>query len=130
MKRSLVLVVLVPALLSLLAAGAASARGRRYSGTVAAVDPQRRVLVVEEVGPWRIERGGTVLTRRTIALTPETKYNLFMRVDVPGAYTGDFIEVQLDRDDVSTGDFVTVQCVNRDGRLVANTVTVAEAPEP
>lgn len=85
-------------------------------------------MILEEVGPWRVERGSTVVTRRTIHLTPATTYNLFMRVTAPGAFAGDFIEVTLDVNDVAPGDFVTAECVRQHDRLVALTVTVAELP--
>jgi hypothetical protein len=115
------------ALFTVIATAAAQAeRPMRFSGTVAAIDPERRTIVVEEVGPWRVERGATLVTRRTISLTASTKYNLFMRVDAPGAFAGDFIEVVLDPTDVAPGDFVTAECARRGARLVALTVTVAE----
>ncbi len=124
MSMSVLLVVLV--LLSTAAADAA--RTIRHSGTVLSIDSQSRVMVVEEVGPWRLEHGKTVVARRTISLTPQTRFNLFMRADVPGDYPGNFIEVALDRSDVSRGDFVTVDCVHKGRRLVALTVTVADVP--
>jgi hypothetical protein len=61
-----------------------------------------------------------------VAITPETKFNTFIRVNVPGAFAGDFLEVALDANDVTPGDFVTVECVVERGRLVAVRVTVAE----
>jgi hypothetical protein len=127
MKRrtiSLLVLLLVFSTSAIPAAGAAGAV--RYSGTVAAIDPDSGVLIVEDVGPWRVERGATVATRRTVHLTASTRYNLFMRVDAPGAFAGDFIEVALDVNDVAPGDFVTAECVRDGGRLVALAVTVAE----
>jgi hypothetical protein len=110
--------------LILLAASAADAAGRaRYSGTVVAIDPQRRVMVIEEMGPGREK---PVVTRRTISLTGGTRFRSFIRVNVPDAFAGDFIEVALDADDVTPGDFVTVECVLDRGRLVASRVTLAE----
>lgn len=97
----------------------------RHSGIVLALEPE--LLVLEEVGPWRVENGRTVVTRRTIKLTPATKFNTFIRVDVVGAFAGDFIEVALDDGDVTPGDFVTAECRSVGGRLVAITVTVAES---
>jgi hypothetical protein len=103
-----------------------AARTTTHSGTVAAVDPREGVLLMDEVGPWRVERGATVLTRRTIALTSDTRINTFIRVDVPGRFAGDFIEVELDAGDITPGDFVTAECVRERGRLVAVRVTLAE----
>lgn len=131
MRRGGISISVVIVLLVVLATSAAdAARGTRHSGTVLSIDPEGGVMVVEEVGPWRVERGTTVVTRRTISLTPETRFNLFMRVNVPGAFAGDFIEVVLDAGDVSPGDFVTAECIRKGGGLVAFTVTVAELSAP
>lgn len=124
--RSLAAFVLLVLFIAIAMPAADAAPTVRYSGTVAAIDPEGSVMILEEVGPWRVERGATVVTRRTIGLTPSTKYNLFMRVNVPGAFAGDFIEVALDVNDVARGDFVTAECVRQGNRLVALTVTVAE----
>jgi hypothetical protein len=99
----------------------------KHSGRVVTIGAD--AIVVEEVGPWRVKDGVTQITRRTIALTPSTKVNLFMRVNVPGEFAGNFIEVALDLADLSVGDFVTCECVQDKGRLVATTVTVAELAE-
>ena len=101
-------------------------RTTAYSGTVVAVDPRDGVLIMEEVGPWRVEQGRAVVTRRTIRLTAETKVNTFIRVDVPGRFAGDFIEVELAAEDITPGDFATAECVRERGRLVAVRVTLAE----
>jgi hypothetical protein len=45
-------------------------------------------MILDEVGPWRVERAATVVTRWTIGLTPSTTYNLFMRVNAPRAFAG------------------------------------------
>jgi hypothetical protein len=113
----------------LLAAPAAPAvdTGRiTFSGTVAAIDPQGGVLLLEEVGPSRPGQGSAI-TRRTVLLTAETKFNSFIRVSVPGGFAGDFLEVDLDADSVTPGDFATVECVRQRGRLVALRVTLAES---
>ncbi len=83
-------------------------------------------MIMEEVGPWQVEQGRTVVTRRTISLTSATTFNTFIRVDVPGRFGGDFIEVALDAEDVTPGDFVTAECLHERGRLVAVRVTMAE----
>jgi len=125
MSTAAILLVLVTALAP---SAIGAPRPARYSGTVTAIDPEGGVMILEEVGPWRVERGATVTTRRTIQLTASTKYNLFMRVNLPGAFAGDFIEVALDAGDISLGDLVTAECVREGGKLVALTVTVAEVP--
>ncbi|MBI1734322.1 MAG: hypothetical protein HYR51_04040 [Candidatus Rokubacteria bacterium] len=124
--RSAAALVLLVLVVAMAAPAADAAPTVRYSGTVAAIDPGGNVMILEDVGPWRVERGATVVTRRTISLTASTRYNLFMRVNAPGAFAGDFIEVLLEVGDVAPGDFVTAECVRRGGRLVADTVTVAE----
>jgi hypothetical protein len=102
-----------------------AAESTRYSGTVVAIDPQRGILVMDEAGPGR---GRTlIVVRRTIGLTAATRFRSFIRVNVPGAFAGDFIEVALDAEDVSPGDFVTAECVLSRGRPVANRVTLAES---
>jgi hypothetical protein len=120
---TLALLVLVVAMAT---PAADAARPLRYSGTVTAIDPQGSVMMIDEVGPWQVERGTTVVTPRTITLTDSTKYNLFMRANIPGEYAGDFIEVLLDATDISAGDVVTAECVRQGDKLVALTVTVAE----
>ena len=121
---TLIALTLAVALAASTAAGAAGTT--RHSGTVLSIDPQRGVLVLGEIGPWRVKHGETVVTRRRISLTPETKFDVFVRVNVPGRFAGDYIEVALDPTDVAPGDFVTAECVREGGRLVARTVTVAE----
>jgi hypothetical protein len=103
-----------------------AANTAKHSGTVAAIDPQGGVMIMEEIGPWRVEQGTTVVTRRTISLTPATKVNTFIRVDVPGRFAGDFLEVELAAEDITPGDFATAECVRQRGRLVAVRVTLAE----
>ncbi len=46
-----------------LRAPAAAAGGTKYSGTVVAIDPQRGVMTIEEVGPGT--SGKAIVTRRT-----------------------------------------------------------------
>ena len=106
---------------------AADAATVKHSGRIIEIGPD--AIVVEEIGPWRVEGGVTQVTRRTIGLTPSTRFNLFLRVDVPGEFAGSFIEVALERVDLAVGNFVTCDCVQQTGRLVASTVTVAEVGE-
>jgi hypothetical protein len=113
--------VLAPAPLGL------AAEAERYSGTVVTIDPERGLLVLEEIGPWLAEQGRHLVLRRAIVLTPDTTFASFIRVNVPGAFAGDFLEVELDAENVTPGDFVTVQCVSERGRLIALRVAVAEA---
>lgn len=98
----------------------------RHSGTVVNLDLRESVLVIDEVGPWRVERGETVVTRRTIRYTPSTRFNVFIRIDVPDRFAGDFLEVELEPADITPGDFVTAECVRERAGLVALTVTLAD----
>ena len=48
-----------------------------------ALDLQGGVMIIDEVGAWLVEQGRTVVTRRTIGLTSATRFNTFIRVNVP-----------------------------------------------
>ena len=120
--------LLIATLLLLATAVADAAGGVRYSGSVVAIHPRRGVMIIEEVGPGRGPKA--VVTQRTISVTSRTKFNRFIRVNGPGAFAGDFIEVVLDADDVALGEFVTAECVLERGRLVAVLVTLAELAQP
>jgi len=98
----------------------------RHSGRVVAIDAQSGTLILDEVGPWRRESGRTVVTRLTIALTAETHVTAVFRVNAPGAFVGDFIEVALGAADLVPGDYVTADCVHERRGLRAVSVTVAE----
>ena len=124
LASSLLLVLALSA--SAVTPAADAARTSTHSGAVLAIDPQGGVMIMEELGPWRVEQGRTVVTRRTISLTAATTLNTFIRVDVPGRFAGDFIEVALDAEDITPGDFVTAECLQVRGRLVAVRVTLAE----
>jgi hypothetical protein len=115
-------------LLGLAPAGLAAdtPRTEMHSGTVVTIDPGAAVLVLEEIGPGRGEGGGNVVLRQKIVLTAATKYASFIRVTVPGAFAGDFLEVELEADNLTPGEFVTAHCVREGGRLVALRVSVAE----
>jgi len=129
--RSILVWTLLVVGLGLLVGGAVSATGpARHSGTVVDLDPVEGVLVIDEVGPWRVVQGETVVTRRTIGLMPSTRFNVFIRVDVPGRFAGDFLEVELEATDIAPGDFVTAECIRERGKLVALTVTRAELGHP
>lgn len=124
-----VTILWVPVLTAGLLSPASPGGPSRYSGTVIAVDQAEGVLVIDEIGPWSVQQGRTRLTRRTIAFGPSTRFNVFIRVNVPGRFGGDFLEVELEAGDVAPGDFVTAECVLERGRLVARSVTVAEVVE-
>jgi hypothetical protein len=118
---SLVIVVAVLGLLSPVARAA-----ERRSGTVVSVDDRSGTIVIDEIGPWRVEKGVTQVTRHSIVVTAATKITSHVRVNVPGRFSGDFIDVALELADVSPGDIVTVECRRERGRLVASSIDVAE----
>ncbi len=99
----------------------------KHSGTVVDLDRAVGKIVLAEVGPWRLERGETVLTRRTIDVTKDTSFALVRRVEAaPSGFRNDFVEEKLDGATMATGDYVTVDCLHRAGRLIALKVTVVE----
>jgi hypothetical protein len=105
-----------------------AAADERHSGKVVAVDAvhdRSGTIVVDEVGPWRTRKGVTQLTRHSIIVTPSTKITSYIRVNLPGRYQSDFLEVPFELGDVARGDFVTVE-FQRVGRLlVASRIDVA-----
>ena len=116
---------LVAGIVCLLLASAAGA-DERHSGRVVAVDDTAALVVIDEVGPWRVHNGMTQTTRLAVTVTPSTRIVSHIRVNIPGRFEGDFIEVALDLADVTSGDFVTVECRREDGRLVASSMAIAE----
>jgi hypothetical protein len=128
--RARVVTLVIVALLSIATRPAEATADVKHSGTILAVDRQSGVLTLAEVGPWRVVDGTTQVTRRTIKLTPSTQYSVFMRVNAPGQFGGDFIEVPLEVTDLSVGDFVTVDCVTQHGQLIALRVSMADPGEP
>ena len=119
-------------LIALAAVQPASGDTVKHSGTVVAVDPAAHVLVIAEVGRWRTEDGVTQLTRRAIALTPTTTYELYIRT--PGrtssGFRGDFLTFVLDASELAPGMFVTVACRHEGRQLIASGIAVVETPEP
>jgi hypothetical protein len=69
----------------------------KRSGTVVEIDAPPGTIVLEEVGPWRVKGGRTVVTDRRIAVTPATRLVLAeRRVDLPSGFPGDFVESTLE----------------------------------
>ena len=84
---------------------AGSASGR--AGTVLAVDRNAGTLVLGEVGPWRVERGETRITRLAIATGSATEFTVAERVpDGAAGFPGAFAERRLDPGHVKASDFV------------------------
>lgn len=126
-RRHVTLSIVLGSLLALPAF--ADAQQMKHSGSIVGIDRDRGTITLEEVGPWRVVRGATVVTTRTIVVTAATEFALVGRVDDgPSGFPGDFIEERLDPWDLRYDDFVTVDCLHRGSGLIALKITVA-APD-
>jgi len=118
--------------LSLWVAGivpAAGAEVQKHSGTVVAKEPG--VMRLAEIGPWQVKEGETVITYRTITVTPSTKFALAWRDEgAASGFPGDWVEEAVEPWDLLEGDFVTVECLHERGGLFALKITVVEMAEP
>ncbi len=102
----------------------------RHSGTVMTTDAAANTFVLAEVGPWRLSRGETVITRRDIVVTPETEFFLVHRADqAPSGFARDFVVESLILWGVGGGDFVTVECRHEGERMIATKVYVVDVAE-
>ncbi len=128
MKRWATLAVLA-VLLAVSGAPAGAADVFRHTGTLTSFDRATGTLVVAEVGPWRVRDGVTVVTERTVTLTPATRFS-FVRRGEPGetAWPGDFLELAIDAWEMLPGDFVTVECRHEADRMIALRVQVLDVP--
>jgi hypothetical protein len=104
----------------------------RYSGTVVSVDRAGGLIVVEGMGPWRVEGGVTQLERRSIAVGPSTALVKVRRASgvAPSGWTGDFVESMLEPWQVGGGDWVTVTFKHDGGRPAAIRITVVDPGAP
>ena len=102
-----------------------------HSGTVMAVDPDRGVLVIGEIGPWHVTDGKTEITRQTVVVEPSTQFVMAKRTRElgPAGWPGEFVEAPLGAWAVKEGDFVTVRVEQKGTRRTATKITVAEAAE-
>ena len=101
----------------------AGAEAIKHSGAVIAINKDAGTIVLSEVGPWRVEKGVTKITRRTISVTPSTKF-VEVKRSMETPFPGDFVEGALVAGDLKVGDFVTVECLHEGKRLTAVKVTV------
>jgi hypothetical protein len=96
------------------------AAGERHSGTVTAVDPQARTLIVEELA----EEGEVKHLRVLVA--PDTQLLLSERI--PDREVTDFARIFRDTplllSQIRPGDFVNLDVERSDGALVARSITV------
>lgn len=103
---------------------AASAEVVMHSGTVASFDAAAGTLVLDEVGPWQVTDGRTVITKRRIDVAPATEI-VMVRRDATASFPGAFVTLPLSRT-VAVGDFVTVECKHEGGQMLALRITVIE----
>ena len=109
-----------------LTASASAEQTLKHSGSIVSVAENAKTFVLAEVGPWRVRKGATVITYRTIALTPETEFAIVARATAPGGFAGDLVESRLGPEDVYVNDYVTVDCRHEGKSLVALKITVTE----
>lgn len=104
---------------------------RKYSGTVLSVDRSAGVIVVGDMGPWRIKDGVTQVDRRTIAVALSTEFVRVTRASgpAPSGWVGDFVESVLPGWQVKPGDWVTVSVTAGDKPPRAVRITVWEPTE-
>jgi hypothetical protein len=120
--------MVVAALLALAVPGWASTAGIRHSGTVVAVDQTSGALTLDELGPWRVEHGKTVVTKRTVTVTGATEWTRASRAAGAGAqgWLNEFVETSIGPWQVRPGDYATVEMGATAGRGVATKVIVSE----
>jgi len=112
-----------------LAAPASAEERMNHSGSIVFIAEDARSFVLAEVGPWQVRDGATVITYRTITVTPETEFAYVVRADpAPSGFPGDFVETPLGPEAVYLDDYVTVDCRHEGKRLVALKITVTEVP--
>jgi hypothetical protein len=99
-----------------------------HSGTVTAVDRAAGTVSLEEIGPWRVEAGQTVVTPFTARADGSTTWMRARRTTGAGSsgWDGEFVEAPQGAWEVKPGDYVTVEVPREGKRRVAVRVTVAE----
>jgi len=99
----------------------------KHSGSIFFIADDATTFVLAEVGPWKVRHGGTVMTYRTITVTPETEFAIVARRDAgANAWAGEFVEMPIGADGLYLNDFVTIDCVHEGSRLIALKITVTE----
>jgi len=106
-------------------------QGRKYSGPVLSVDRSAGLIVVGDMGPWRIKEGVTQVDHRTIAVVPSTEFVGVRRAKgpAPSGWVGDFVESVLPGWRVKPGDWVTVIVTAGDKQPTAVQISVWEPTE-
>jgi len=100
----------------------------RLSGSVVAVDRGKGAVTIEEIAPWRVKDGRTVITRVTVEMQEPTVWTRARRADGagPSGWKDEFIEVPQRAWDLKPGDYVTVELQRAGKRRVAGRLTVSE----
>ncbi len=121
--------VLAGQILPGLTASASAGEHVKHSGSIVSIAADAKTFVLAEVGPWRVRKGATVISYRTITLAPETGYAIVARTDqAPSGFQGDFVETPIGPESVYLHDYVTVDCRHEGKRLMALKITVTELP--
>jgi len=99
-----------------------------HSGMVTAVDRAAGTVTIEEIGPWRVEGGQTVVTPLTVRADGSTTWMRARRATGAGptGWDGEFVEAPQGAWEVKPGDYVTVEVPREGKRRVAVRVTVTE----
>lgn len=103
----------------------------KHSGSIVSIDDMAGTFVLAEVGPWKVRDGKTVVTYRTITVTPETQFAIVGR-DYDGfeGLPGAFVERAIGGDEIYLNDYVTIDCRHEGKRLIALKITVVEVTAP
>jgi len=115
------------AMLCLAMPGSAQAAAR-HVGSVVAVDQATGTIVIEELGPWRVTGGQTVVAHFTAKADASTAWARARRASGagPSGWLREFVVAPQGAWDVKPGDYVTIE-VNRAGKSwMALRVTVSE----
>ena len=115
-------------ILSFTVLGSAQAAAARHSGTVVAVDQAAGTIVIEEIGPWRVKGGQTVITRFMAKADGSTAWLRARRASGagPSGWLGEFVEAPQGAWQVKPGDYVTIEVKGTGKRWMALRVTVSE----
>lgn len=128
--RSLTAVLAVGAVLSLVAASDAQ-ETVKHSGSVVAIDDKAGTVVLAEVGPWKLRDGATVITYRTITVTPDTAFAVARRsTDPANGFPGQFVEEPLAPGALALNDYVTIDSRHEPKRVRALKITVSRIESP
>lgn len=103
----------------------------KHSGSIVAIDEKAGTIVLAEIGPWTVRQGKTVVTYRTITVTPDTALAIVGRdYATLDAFPGEFVEGALESDELYLNDYVTIDCLHEGRRQIALKITVTEVAEP